>query len=116
VPLVPCSNHCVAKVPFGLGASQEPFSNDAQCCGVAEVLGLGLLEAGGEFVSVVDDLLGGARHGVSPEVLRSGRHGVDDDGTVGAVDDADLEELASGIGADEHHEAFVEVLDEGLDG
>jgi hypothetical protein len=41
---------------------------------------------------------------------------VDDDGTVGAVDDADLEELASGIGADEHHEAFVEVLDEGLDG
>ena len=49
---------------------------------------------------------------MSPEVLRSGRHGVDDDGTVGAVDDADLEELAGGIGADEHHEAFVEVLDE----
>jgi hypothetical protein len=49
---------------------------------------------------------------VSPEVLRSGRHGVDDDWTVGAVDDADFEELAGGVGTDEHHEAFVEVLDE----
>lgn len=59
---MPCSNHCVAKVPFGLGASQERISNNAQCCGVPEILGLRLLEAGGKFVSVVDDLLGCARH------------------------------------------------------
>lgn len=37
---------------------------------------------------------------------------MDDDRTVGAVDHPDLEEVASGVGADEHHESFVEVVDE----
>jgi len=37
---------------------------------------------------------------------------VGDDRSVGAVDHTDFEEIAGGVGADEHHEAVVEIVDE----
>src|SRR3546814_19148389 len=47
----------------------------------------------------------------SLEELRSGWHGVNDAGLCFvAGDDADLEEGAGRVGADEHHEAIVEVV------
>ena len=36
----------------------------------------------------------------------------DDDRTVAGVDDADLEQVGGGVGADEHREAVVEVVNE----
>ena len=56
------ANHGVAKFSLGLGASRERVTNDAQYCGVTKGLWFCLLEAGGEFVGVVDDLLGCAWH------------------------------------------------------
>ena len=37
---------------------------------------------------------------------------MDDDWTVGAVDHANLEEVAGGVGTNEHHEAVIEIVDE----
>ena len=42
----------------------------------------------------------------------SGGHGVDDDRAVAGLDDAYLEQVGGGVGADEHREAVVEVVDE----
>ena len=37
---------------------------------------------------------------------------MDDDGTVGAVDYADFQQVPGGVGADEHRQAVIEVIDE----
>lgn len=37
---------------------------------------------------------------------------MDDDRSVGAVDDADFEQVAGSVGADEHRQAVIEVVDE----
>lgn len=37
---------------------------------------------------------------------------MDEDRAVRAVDDADFDQVADGVGADEHREAVVEVVDE----
>jgi len=47
---------------------------------------------------------------VSPEVLRASQHGMHDDRAVARGDDADLEEIARMIRADEHGQVFVEVF------
>ncbi len=106
------ANHCVAQVSLGLGASQERISNNAQRCGVAKVLGLCALAAGGEFVGVVDDLLGGAWHW--NHLRYFGRAGMAWTmvGPSALSITPTLEEVAGGVGADEHHEAVIEIIDE----
>ena len=37
---------------------------------------------------------------------------MDDDRTISAVNHSDLEQVASDVGPDEHHESLIEVLDE----
>jgi len=63
VPLVPGPDDGVTEVSLGVGAGQDRVADRSECCGVANVCGLGPFEAGGERVGVVEDLLGGARHG-----------------------------------------------------
>lgn len=46
----------------------------------------------------------------SPQILGSGRHGVNDDRTGGTVDDADLEKIGGVVGADEPGKPVVEVV------
>ena len=62
VSIVPCRNDRVAEVSLRFGASEERISNGAERDRLTKILGLGLLEAGCELVSVVKDLLCGARH------------------------------------------------------
>jgi hypothetical protein len=44
-------------------AGQDRVAYSSECCGVAYVCGLGLFEAGGELVGMVEELLSGAGHG-----------------------------------------------------
>jgi hypothetical protein len=63
VALVPSSDDGVTEVSFCVGAGQDRVAYSSECCGVADVCGLGLFEAGGELVGMVEDLLSGAGHG-----------------------------------------------------
>jgi hypothetical protein len=47
---------------------------------------------------------------MSPEVLGSGRHGVDDNGPLLGVDNADFVEVAGVVGSDQHGETVVKLL------
>lgn len=47
---------------------------------------------------------------MSPEVLGTGGHGMHDDRAIARRDDADLEEIAGVVRADEHGQVFVEVF------
>ena len=73
-------NDGITSARSASSAGEEHLPDEAQLGGVAHVLaGLVRLEAGGEFIGVVEDFLGGAGHGGHLRVLRSGGHGVDDD-------------------------------------
>lgn len=68
------------------------------------VVGVEVLEALGELVGVVEDVLDRSRHEGSPDELGSCRHGVDDEVDSLAGADADLEESACEVGSDQHGE------------
>lgn len=62
MPVVTGSDDSVAEESLCFGTGQERFANYAQRGGVAEVVGLGLLESSCELVGVVEDLLCGSGH------------------------------------------------------
>jgi hypothetical protein len=74
-----------------------------------------VLEAFGELVGLVEDLLDGTGHGGHLRNLSSGGHGMDDELDPTIVADTDLQEPAIGRCADEHREV-VKVEERGSGG
>jgi hypothetical protein len=97
VPFVPGVDNGVAECPFCVSAGEERFSDETQVgCVVNVSAWFVILESSGEFVGVIENLLCGAGHGGSPQVLRSSWHGVNDEHDRRRVD--------------EHGEPVVEVV------
>jgi hypothetical protein len=64
VPVVAGANDGIAECAFCVGAGKERLSDETKLSGVVNVVArLVSLESGGEFVGVIEDLLGGAGHG-----------------------------------------------------
>ncbi len=58
------ANNGITEHAFCIGSGKERFSDETKIHGVVNVVArLVSLESGGEFVGVVEDLLGGAGHG-----------------------------------------------------
>ncbi len=58
------ANNGITEHAFCVGSGKERFSDETKLGGVVDVVArLVSLESGGEFVGVVEDLLGGAGHG-----------------------------------------------------
>ena len=58
------ANNGITEHAFCIGSGKERFSDETKIHGVVNVVArLVSLESGGEFVGVVEDLLGGTGHG-----------------------------------------------------
>src|SRR3546814_6324347 len=104
------SDVCSSDLPRSMTASRS--SSTASC--PSSLSGLGSAASNRSARSSAWSMMSCALLGMvltSLEELRSGWHGVNDAGLCFvAGDDADLEEGAGRVGADEPHEAIVEVV------
>jgi len=101
------------KALFGFGSDKERLAQLPKSTRVSDLVGVWLVvfETSSQLLGLVDDLVNGSWHW-SPQILRSRLHRMYNAGALAGTDDADLEEVAGAVGADEHRHALVQVLDE----
>ena len=121
MPFVTGAHDGIVQCAFGVGACQEGIADAAQRVSVADVVArLVVLEAGGELFGVVEDFLGGSGHGGHLRYFARAGMAWTMIGPSALSMTPTFEQVAGGVGADEHREVVVEVVDdnrvvEGLD-